>query len=235
MKKIISFSVWGNNAGYCHGAVENAKLAPSIYPGWICRFYVDPLVPKETVQELLELGSEIVFREKSVDNMGLYWRFNPMFDDRMVERFIVRDTDSRLNVREAQAVKEWEESGLLFHIIRDNPAHDIRILGGTWGSIAGIIPHFKFLMESWIENIKQAPDNKNPRGIYHGTDQVFLSTVIWPFIEGCHIAHDNYFHLTGRERPLTVKLKRDGYVGMVYMAENHDRTLALEEEGKNVQ
>ena len=223
-KRIVAFSLWGSNEGYCQGAIENAELAPKIYPGWTCRFYVDPIVPRKVVTRLLDLGAEIVYREESIDNLGLYWRFGPMFDDKMVDRFIVRDTDSRLNVREAQAVKEWEDSGMLFHIIRDNNEHNIKILGGTWGSKAGIIPHFKMLMDSWISVIQ--PDSRNPRGIYHGTDQIFLSTIIWPFIENCHIAHDNYFKFTGREKPLTVKLKRDGYVGMVFAEKDRDRTEA---------
>lgn len=220
-KKIISFSVWGSNEGYCQGAVDNAKLAPKIYPEWTPRFYIDPLVPRRFVSELYDLGCEIVYKPESIDFMGLYWRFEPMFDDPQIERFIVRDTDSRINMREAQAVKEWEESGLLFHIIRDNPQHNIHIMGGTWGSIAGIIPEFKILMDKWIAGVK--PDSKNPRGIYHGTDQIFLSQTIWPYIERCHIAHDNKIIYTGKEKPLTVKLKRDGYVGMVYTEMDKDR------------
>ena len=223
-KRIVAFSLWGSNEGYCQGAIENAELAPKIYPGWTCRFYVDPIVPRKVVTRLLDLGAEIVYREESIDNLGLYWRFGPMFDDKMVDRFIVRDTDSRLNVREAQAVKEWEDSGMLFHIIRDNNEHNIKILGGTWGSKAGIIPHFKMLMDSWIAGIQ--PDSRNQRGIFNVTDQIFLSTIIWPFIENCHIAHDNYFKFTGREKPLTVKLKRDGYVGMVFAEKDRDRTEA---------
>ena len=149
-KKIVSFSLWGSNEGYCQGAIENAELAPKIYPGWTCRFYVDPIVPRKVVTRLLDLGAEIVYREESIDNLGLYWRFGPMFDDKMVDRFIVRDTDSRLNVREAQAVKEWEDSGMLFHIIRDNNEHNIKILGGTWGAF-GAAPQKKSAPEgaSW--------------------------------------------------------------------------------------
>jgi hypothetical protein len=222
MKKIISFSLWGNNDGYCDGAVANAKLSPVIYPGWTCRFYVDPLVPRKIVCALLDLGCEVVFKEESIDNLGLYWRFEPMYDDAQIEKFIVRDTDSRLNMREAQAVLEWEESGLPFHIIRDNNEHNIRILGGTWGSKARLIPHFKILMDEWLRDMQ--PDPRNPRGLYHGTDQIFLGTQIWPFIEKCHMAHDNYFKFTGKEKPLTVKLKRDGYVGMVYSEKDQDRT-----------
>lgn len=223
MKKLISFSLWGDNAGYCQGAIDNAVLAPKIYPGWVCRFYIDPIVPRETVRALYDLGCEIVFKPKSEDCLGLYWRFEPMFDDAQVERFIVRDTDSRLNMRERKAVEEWENSNALFHIIRDNPAHNILIMGGTWGSKAGIIPDFKQLMDDWIKAIIPSPDHKNPRGIYHGTDQIFLRDKIWSFIEYCHIAHDNYHNYTGDEKPLTVKLKRDGYVGMVYTTQDADR------------
>jgi len=39
MKKIVAFSLWGNNPKYTVGAVRNAELTPSIYPGWTARFY----------------------------------------------------------------------------------------------------------------------------------------------------------------------------------------------------
>jgi len=41
MKNIISFSLWGNDPMYWKGAVKNIKLAKELYPGFICRFYVD--------------------------------------------------------------------------------------------------------------------------------------------------------------------------------------------------
>ena len=40
MKKIISYSLWGNDPKYCVGAVKNALLRGKIYPNWISRFYV---------------------------------------------------------------------------------------------------------------------------------------------------------------------------------------------------
>jgi hypothetical protein len=221
MKRVISFSLWGDNPGYCIGAVENAKRAPNFYPGWVCRFYCDTKVPEEYVKQLLDLGCEVYKRPESIDNIGLYWRFEPMFDDPDIERFIVRDTDSRLNGRESEAVYEWIESDLPFHIIRDNPGHNIEICGGLWGSKARVIPEFPILMKAWLETL--VPDPKNPRGIYHGTDQIFLCKYIWPFVKNCHMAHDEYFHYTGRERPFKTKLRRDGYVGMVYTTMDADR------------
>ncbi len=52
MKKIISFSLWGDNPKYTIGAIENAKLAKTIYPDWICRFYVGNSTPDEIWDEL---------------------------------------------------------------------------------------------------------------------------------------------------------------------------------------
>jgi len=41
-----------------------------------------------------------------------------------------RDLDSRVNSREAAAVKEWLNSeDKAFHFMRDHPAHGIEILG----------------------------------------------------------------------------------------------------------
>jgi hypothetical protein len=151
----------------------------------------------------------------------LYWRFEPMYDDPTIERFIVRDSDSRINGREADAVQEWIDSDLPFHIMRDNPAHNIEIMGGMWGAVPGIIPEFRQMMAQWVEELKPNPDN--PKGLFHGTDQMFLCQHIWPYIRGCHLAHDEHFQYTGRERPFRVKLKRDGYVGMIYMDHEADR------------
>ena len=226
-KKIISFSLWGDNEGYAKGAVVNARLAPRYYPGWTPRYYVDAAVPAQFIKELRDEGSEIVVKPTGTPWLGLYWRFEPMFDDPGVERFIVRDTDSRLNAREAEAVAEWEDSGLPFSIMRDNPSHNIEILGGMWGSVAGLIPEFKFLMGEWLTAL--TGDTGNPRGALHGTDQIFLCQHIWPRVRECCIAHDENHHYTGREQPFPCKLRRDGYVGMVYMTHEADRC-ELDEE-----
>jgi hypothetical protein len=52
MKKIISFSLWGDNPKYTVGAIKNAELALSIYPDWICRYYIGKSTPQEIIDEL---------------------------------------------------------------------------------------------------------------------------------------------------------------------------------------
>ena len=52
MKKIISFSLWGDNPKYTIGAIKNAEIAKEIYPDWICRFYLGKSTPIEIVKDL---------------------------------------------------------------------------------------------------------------------------------------------------------------------------------------
>ena len=40
MKRIISYSLWGDSKFYCQGAIDNVGLAQIYYPDWVCRFYV---------------------------------------------------------------------------------------------------------------------------------------------------------------------------------------------------
>ena len=57
MKKVICFSLWGDNPTYTIGAIKNAKLAEEIYPGWICRYYVGKSTPTEIINQLVEFDN----------------------------------------------------------------------------------------------------------------------------------------------------------------------------------
>lgn len=41
MKKVITFSLWGNNPTYNIGAIENTKIALILYPDFEC-WWVPP-------------------------------------------------------------------------------------------------------------------------------------------------------------------------------------------------
>ena len=64
MRKLISFCLYGDSATYQQGAVENAKLAHVIYPGWSCRFYVSQEIPISTIGRLQQENAEIPQRPK---------------------------------------------------------------------------------------------------------------------------------------------------------------------------
>jgi len=191
MKKIISFSLWGDNPLYVKGAYENIKLQRQFYKDWICRFYIHDSVPEDTKQLLIDEGAEVVEKHEDLKkyafNIGWFWRFE-VLDDTDVQRFIVRDIDSRISQRELNCVIDWQKSKLPFHIIRDHRMHGVRLIAGMWGAtkdFSDTIDYEKLRDEFFKHN----PEN-NP--VHGGYDQFFLSTVIYPLVKKNSCIHDDY-------------------------------------------
>jgi hypothetical protein len=57
-------------------------------------------------------------------NSKMSWRFL-VAADTDVERYVVRDIDSRLSLREQAAVDEWIESQKKSHVMRDHSSHSL--------------------------------------------------------------------------------------------------------------
>ena len=186
-KRVISFALWGDNPLYVRGAIWNAEHREEFYPGWVARFYHDCTVPEDAVKAITATGAEMRLMGQTTDVLGMYWRFHPMFDDPSIERFLVRDTDSKFSKRENKMVDEWIASGKPFHIVRDCESHATQILGGTWGAVPTCIPDFERKLGAWFTNL--VPDARNPRGLFHGSDQIFLGLYVWPLIKNNHLAH----------------------------------------------
>jgi len=137
-EKIISISLYGDSPVYYNGALCNAQLAPEIFPGWTIRFYVEKGIP---TNELEAMGAEVIVKPKSRIHSGMFWRFLAAWDSK-AERVIFRDSDSRLNIKEAIAVKAWEESGLDAHEMKDHPHHSrLPMSGGMWGIKCRVLPN----------------------------------------------------------------------------------------------
>lgn len=180
MKKIISFSLWGNNPTYTVGAIKNVELAKKLMPDWICRFYVDNTVPDEIIYKLKNSGAEIYKYNIKGDWFSMFWRFLPASDND-VECMISRDCDSRISKRELLAVEEWMKSNKLFHIMRDHPYHNVSILGGMWGVKSPLLKDMKKIIKEY--NI----------GNYWQTDQEFLRDIIYPMVKDLSMVHDSFF------------------------------------------
>jgi hypothetical protein len=207
MKNIISFSLYGDKKLYPVGALKNALLQKTVYPEWTCRFYVDDKVPKEVIEQLKDYGSEIIEKGPSRNFIGSFWRYEVAFDP-SVDRYAVRDCDSRLNDREYLAVKEWISEGTSFHIMRDHPNHLHVIMAGMWGGISGKVPEFEQIYTNYI---------KQSNGEFW-SDMYFLETLLWDgYIKKNHTAHDEYFKPLGIEKPFPIKLVDEySFVGNKY-------------------
>ena len=200
MKKIISFSLWGDNPVYTQGAIRNAELAKEIYPDWVCRYYVGKSTPNDIVVKLQNFdNTEVIVMENDGDWTGMFWRFYPASEDD-VDVMISRDCDSRLNAREKYAVDEWLSSDKGFHIMRDHPWHNTSILGGMWGSRKGIVNEMKTLIDSYV------------KGNFWQVDQNFLKEFIYPKVKYQSLVHDEFFE----KKPFPSKRPLYIFVGQAF-------------------
>lgn len=177
-KRVIAFGLYGNKPKYVHGCLVNIKLSKLYYPGWVCRFYVTG-VDKSTAELLRNAGGEVVEVESSSSGHMLS-RFM-VADDPTVDRFIVRDVDSRLNSRERFAVQEWIESGLKIHTMRDHINQFYEYNGGMWGGTKQCMPQL-------IKNIK----NMTLEQKMGGMADIFALVGVWATYKNDTMAHDAY-------------------------------------------
>lgn len=174
-KGVIGYSLFGNNERYTVGAVENAVLARYVYPGWVCRFYVDDSVPAQTKKVLCGYGAEVVEMPRSVGLSGVFWRF--LVADDGFDCWVVRDVDSRLGYRERRAVDEWVESDYNFHIMKDHPGHKHAIIASAFGGKRGAVGGMKEKVGAWQTKEK------------YGDDEEFLSQVVYPLVKDRALTH----------------------------------------------
>ena len=180
--QIITFSLFGDKKIYCQGAVENARLAKTIYPGWIARFYIAQDVPAQYVDQLKSHGAEIIHCEQRGPYDGLIWRFRP-FNESNVDVWISRDCDSRLSWREKRAVDEWMSSGKSVHLMRDGHNHAYTIMAGMFG-INNNLFHARY---GKIDFGNQVLMNRED-------DQTILHRLAWPHAQHDHVCHDHWNH-----------------------------------------
>ena len=204
MKKVISFSLWGDDPKYWIGALKNIELCKKLYIGWICRFYIDKTCKKELVNSLIGKDVEIILVESKDNYHGMFWRFYAASDPE-VYAMISRDCDSRLSERELLAVNEWLNSDKDFHIMRDHPYHTVPILGGMWGCKNKILINIKDYINQW---------NKFSN---HGIDQDFLGQIIYPKVKNNAIEHVDFnINYGGDIKPFPSERYNYEYVGEAY-------------------
>jgi len=226
--RVLSFSLFGNDTRYV-GALRNAELAASFYPGWTVRVYHDETVPGPALDLLRGAGADLWPVGAVGDGVpGTFWRFF-VADDPNVEYFAVRDADSRPSLRERGAVDEWLASGRGFHGMRDSPYHGMPLMAGLWGAHRGEVAA---AMASTVgagraslgievaaaRYVRAQPD----LAFSSGGDQFFLETEVWPGAVTKALVHDGHgcqSHRYAMPYPVARHSTAD-YLGRAYLADD---------------
>ena len=226
--KVIAFSLWGDKPIYNAGAIANAKLALSLFPDWVCRFYVGKNTDPFVIDELRRFNNvEVVDTGIHGTMKSMVWRFTACSDSN-VSIVLSRDTDSRLSVREVEAVDMWLKSEKDFHIIRDHPHHGAPILGGLWGARGGLLKDINALLTEFesfgVEDAVQY-------------DQTFLKKMVFDRVRHNSFVNDEFFD---KVNPLTSDRDVNGvfFLGEIFNADGsfhsqHHRDLLIDYYASN--
>jgi len=184
-ENVIAFGLWGNEPRYRVPLAENSRILPHLFPGWTMRVYHDGDVDPAFLRDLQTRGADL--RPMSIPvgvppHRRLLWRFT-VIDDPSVRRFLIRDADSLLSVKERVAVDAWLDSGYHFHAMRDWFTHTDLLLAGLWGGVGGILPGVATLLAGYT-GWRMENDH---------VDQDLLSETVWPVIRGNVLIHDSIF------------------------------------------
>lgn len=196
MNKIISMSVWGNDPRYIVGAKRQVELAKKYYPEWKVRLYVDNPRPYQGLSDV----DIVIINDES---FGMFWRFLPMFEnDNNIT--MIRDSDSRITVREVRGIEEWLNSDKLFHTFKDHDAHyEFPIIGCAFAYKGKFDAVYLAIMKEYMFNHK-----------YYLSDQFFLRDVIYPLIRNSmllHSMHDGWFGETRKQLKNKYSFCGNGY------------------------
>lgn len=170
--KIFSMSVFGTQARYIQGAFRQTELCEKYFPGWQVRIYTD------RAENFLSLSGRAKIIEVTDGSYGVFWRFAPMFEspDNIV---VVRDSDSRITIREQQAVNEWIQSDKNFHVIKDHESHY------QWAINAGMFA-YRGQLDAHTYSTMLAYANRSHS---YTIDQIWLQEHVWPNVKNSCMIH----------------------------------------------
>jgi hypothetical protein len=195
MKKVISYTIFGDSPRYWR-MVPFTLLANSIYyPDWKTRIYVHRDAWETPGAKFLE--ETVKAAPESAECVKVERRFAPgqmkpmifrmmALWDLEVDLFMTRDLDASPSTREAKAVRFWERSGCLFGGIRSYLLHSIPLMGGLSAFHAAKV---RTLIHDSFEKFLILGDEyagvQNGKEWEWNTDQWFMSHYFRGLLYGC--------------------------------------------------
>jgi tetratricopeptide (TPR) repeat protein len=185
-RNVIAYTLWGNDPRYFAPLLENLRIRPHLFPQWTIRIYHDRTVDPAYLTQLAAHGAQLhpmTLPPGVPAHRALLWRFEAIADP-AIQRFLIRDADALLTVKERVAIDAWLRSGFHFHAMRDWYTHTDLLLAGMWGGVAGILPPPATLLLActfW----RMETDH---------LDQDLLTETVWPVIRHNILINDSIFH-----------------------------------------
>lgn len=214
MVNAFSFCLYGPTKVFYHqGFLENVQLIKTHYPGWVVYAYLGSDTEPEFRTSLL---ADPVVRVRDTGIVGAKNMIHRFFaiDEPDVDICFFRDADSRIHWKDRWAITSFLKTNYACHIIRDNPEHTARIMGGLWGLRKGVIGSIRDLFARWRPVHAGSGNPSDPEGF--GVDQNFIVLVVYPLVTRnalVHFSNSRFFRGETNLVPFPFDYTNDIYCG----------------------
>jgi hypothetical protein len=211
MRAAVSYALFGWNKvtpqncfaweTYLRGFFINVRVNRVLYPEWTTALHIDESSynsPYKPIIDWLLDNTDTQLTVCANDQplcLAMLWRLKAVFQyvhpEWKYERVICRDTDSVGTYREAQAVQQWITENKAVHCITDSVSHNIPLMGGMIGMMAGPVNERLKLSTNGLEHTWDRLVQLGKGIDFHkkGADQDFLMRELWPKVQDSVTEH----------------------------------------------
>ncbi|RYE85582.1 MAG: hypothetical protein EOO65_00030 [Methanosarcinales archaeon] len=158
------------------------------FPRWRMRLYLEGKFSPDFATWLRNDGWEVLTLSTQAADTPAWFRMASRMrvaDDNSVDRFIFRDLDSPLTLRDLLAVQYWIESDEAVLSLRDHAEHTVPMLGGMWGARRA---HLAMLLG---EPMSALLEHHLGTGVIRD-DQEFLEVAVYPRVKYSMLVFDSH-------------------------------------------
>lgn len=178
-KRIVCYAIFGHREFYWPHFPALVRAHHTLFKGWEMRVYTDSSIFSARAMMLRAYAKaglvNVIHHEENKGHCrSMLWRCLPIWDEN-VDYVLSRDVDSLPTIKDRRSVEQFIQSGATLHVVNDNPAHTVPVMGGMCGFNA---PKFreKTGIKDWNDFVSRRTDLDATMG---GTDQILLYFEAW--------------------------------------------------------
>ena len=181
MKKIISFSLYGDSDEYLNKFISNTISYKKYFYDFEIYLYAEKSLANKLYNHCELNKINLILKDRLSEADGMFWRFEPIIEG-IGDLCLVRDVDYLPSDFEMSLINEFITSTKNFHILRTHYEHLMPIMGGLFAIKKDSYCHFKKGYNKW-EKLNSFTNIK------YNDDQLFLAKYVYNQILNSSLIH----------------------------------------------
>jgi hypothetical protein len=171
LKKILSFSLYGNTDEYLDKFILNTPLYKKYFFDYSIYLFVEEILYDKVIKHCNFYSIIVEKKHKCGQSDGMLWRYEPILKG-IGDLCLVRDVDYKPTHEELELIDNFINSSYEFQIMRMHYDHRMPIMGGLFAIKSNLYKVFNNAYLKWSKNLNFA-------NLKYNDDQLFLAKYIY--------------------------------------------------------